>query len=295
MPALPFLSFVVFLALGLGEPLAAPYPFKLDSVKEGEGFRLVARNQGWAPVSLRVDIGAAENLAMERSWPLHVVVRPKSETTVAILRAADAKRSFRFAMRSSHRPGNYLMPHDDNASYRLPWQDGRSFVVSQAADGPLTTHLDAESRNALDFNLPEGTPVLAARDGVVIEAEASHRAGGVDRSLLGRANHVWIVHDDDSIAMYSHLAYGSLRVAIGDRVRSGQLLGQSGATGYASGPHLHFAVTRLELQNGAFVALSVPVRFQVGKLPCVFTPRYRQRLLAYYDTACRDNPANTPQ
>lgn len=270
---------------------ASTYPFQVVSEKEGSGFRLVARNRGPAPISLRLELTAADNLASEQKWPLYAVIRPNSETTVAVLRAADAGQSYRFSWRSNHHFGNYLLPHDGNAAYRLPWENGRSFTVGQSPDGPLTTHQESESRNALDFNLPEGTPVLAARDGVVVSAEDSFRTGGPDRAFLARANYVRIVHADDSIATYSHLAYGSLRVGIGDRVRRGQSIGLSGATGYASGPHLHFAVTRLELQNGSFVAVSVPIRFQIGKPPCLVTPHYRQRLSASYDTPCRENTA----
>ena len=105
------------------------------------------------------------------------------------------------------------------------------------------SHRDDENRYAVDFGADAGTPVRAARDGVVMEVEADHDGAGQDRaSDLGRANFVRIVHADGSMALYAHLQHGGVRVRPGQRVTAGETIGLVGATGFATGPHLHFAV-----------------------------------------------------
>src|SRR5690242_20292640 len=53
--------------------------------------------------------------------------------------------------------------------YRVPWTEGLSFTISQAPGDVVTTHIAARNREAVDFGMPEGTSVLAARAGVVTE------------------------------------------------------------------------------------------------------------------------------
>ena len=105
------------------------------------------------------------------------------------------------------------------------------------------SHQDAENRYALDFATEVGTPVLAARAGVVMQVQDGYRGHGLDRARDGgRANSIRILHDDGSMALYAHLADGGTLVRVGEAVAAGQRLGLSGNTGYSTAPHLHFAV-----------------------------------------------------
>ena len=98
-------------------------------------------------------------------------------------------------------------------------------------------------RFSLDFAMPEGTPILAARAGTVLYLQDGFTEGGTDPDLLERANLVVVAHSDGTMASYGHLA-PEIRVAIGDAVDEGDFLGSSGATGFAGQPHLHFHVGR---------------------------------------------------
>jgi len=81
-----------------------------------------------------------------------------------------------------------------------------------------------------DYRAPRGTAVHAVATGVVALAEEHFFAG----------NGVFIDHGDSMVSMYFHLA--ELRVVEGQNVERGQVVGTVGATGRATGPHLHFGI-----------------------------------------------------
>lgn len=119
------------------------------------------------------------------------------------------------------------------------------------------THLGANFY-AVDFAMPEGTPVLAARSGIVVYLQDGFTKGGLTPDLLERANLVAVAHADGTIASYGHLERG-LDVAEGDTVARGQLLGFSGSTGFSGQPHLHFHVGK-RLMGGD--NKTIPISFQ---------------------------------
>jgi len=82
----------------------------------------------------------------------------------------------------------------------------------------------------LDFRVHTGTPVAAMNDGTVLLA----------RFLYFEGNCVVIDHGLGLLTLYFHLS--EFRVKEGDTVKRGQIIGLSGGTGRATGPHLHVAV-----------------------------------------------------
>lgn len=81
-----------------------------------------------------------------------------------------------------------------------------------------------------DFKAEIGTPVYVVNDGVVVLAKERFYAG----------NSIVVDHGEGLYTCYYHLS--SLSVTPGDKVKQGDFLGLSGATGRVTGPHLHFAV-----------------------------------------------------
>ena len=266
------------------------YPFSVSAERSGAGHDLIARNRGPAPVSVRLTLTATDNVAATQPLPVLAVVRPHSELLLLHIRPAVPGRGLRFSTQSTYSIGSFYAIPDPRAIYRLPYQDGRSFVISQAPGGPLTTHNTDDSEYAVDFTMPENTPIVAARDGVVIETESANRRGSKDRSLLAAANYVRILHADETVATYAHLAPNGVRVRPGEKVSAGTVIGLSGATGYASGPHLHFVVQKLVRRNEGFAMASVAIRFYVGNPARVFEPKFRQLATADYSTPGKPPP-----
>jgi len=267
-----------------------PYPFSVSAERRATGHDLIARNRGPAPVSVQLTLTSTENARTSQPLPVLAVVQPHSELLLLQIRPAYPGRSLRFSTQSTFSIGSFYAIPDPRASYRLPFEDGHSFVISQAAGGPLTTHSEKDSEFAVDFTMPENTPIIAARDGVVIEIEAANRHGGKDRELLAMANYVRILHADDTVATYAHLALEGVRVRSGDKVSAGAIIGMSGATGYTSGPHLHFVVQKLEHTSRGFTMVSLPVRFRVGNPSHVFAPKFGQLVTADYSTPGKAPP-----
>ncbi len=143
----------------------------------------------------------------------------------------------------------------DDVTYALPF-DAHRIRISQPPQGHAS-HRDAENRDAVDFALPEGTPVLAARAGTVMQVQEGFHGNGQDILHDGqRANFIRLLHTDGSMAVYAHLQPGGVRVRPGQHVETGQLIGLSGNTGYSTAPHLHFVVQ----VNRGMRLHSVPVR-----------------------------------
>ena len=143
--------------------------------------------------------------------------------------------------------------------YPLPWRGG-PFRQTQCANGTYS-HFTPKGRYAVDIAMPEGTPIVAARGGVVVKTENQQSGRGNNPA----GNFVRILHDDGTMGVYLHLMKGSVGVREGQRVETGSLLARSGNTGNSTGPHLHFVVQR----NVGLAVESIPFNFRqpVNSLP----------------------------
>jgi murein DD-endopeptidase MepM/ murein hydrolase activator NlpD len=127
---------------------------------------------------------------------------------------------------------------DTSYIYALPYENGRAHRLVQGYFGPFSH----KERAALDFKMKRGTPITAARDGVVVRVKEDGDRGGWNRKYRPYGNSIIIQHNDGSRAGYWHLQHNGALVNVGDSVRKGQVIALSGKTGYAAIPHLHFLV-----------------------------------------------------
>lgn len=196
-----------------------------------------AQNDLYAPVQVELRLSGMRNVAGVPPRTIGRLVPARTKVTLITLTAAQAGQaiagtpSFHYALGDpSLSPGTYRYP--------FPWVGG-PFRISQGPNGTFS-HTGVKGRYAIDIAMPEGTPIIAARAGVVVKIENSQEPGGAQPS----GNFVRILHGDGTMGVYLHLMRGSVVVREGDRVALGAPLGRSGNTGNTTGPHLHFVVQR---------------------------------------------------
>ena len=265
----------LILAFGwLGCALGAErYPIKVEGARDGRGALVRAHNDGPIPISVVVSFLEIANLGSSERVPIVTVVPAMSALELTRLSPLEARKGWGYKLRYRYRYGSYNAGHDPQAMYRVPWLDGRTFIIGQAPGGKMVTHFSPASRNAVDIPMPEGTPILAARAGVVFQTVAENDTGGADEIYRSKANVVRVLHADGTIGNYVHLMHEGVAVKSGERVEAGKLIGYAGNTGLSSGPHLHFAVTRVVRDGDELAEVSEPIRFYVGNPPRVFTPQ----------------------
>lgn len=204
------------------------------------------------PIEVRLEVTSGDAPASQPALPARAGVPAGGSALVARLHAPDGREGW-MRLRLRGVPGSTnARPRDVLYQPPLAQPDAR---IDQGFEGEFS-HQDAENRYALDFATPVGTPVLAARAGVVMQVQDGFHDHGLDYARDGgRANLIRILHDDGSMALYAHLAEGGVLVRIGEHVDAGQRIGLSGNTGYSTAPHLHFAVQvnrSLQLQSIRF-------------------------------------------
>jgi len=121
--------------------------------------------------------------------------------------------------------------------YNLPIDTSKTTTISKIG----IAHI-GDLVNSIDYDAPEGTPVLAALDGKVIFVKNDSNIGGVEQKYEDDGNYIEILHDNDEISEYEHLLYHSAKVKVGDTVLTGQTIAEVGNTGWSECPHLHFMV-----------------------------------------------------
>ncbi|MDH4584049.1 DUF4124 domain-containing protein [Pseudomonas sp. BN415] len=223
---------------------------KLETKKHDAGETLLLRNELFAPVEVELRIDQAENVSGVPDQPIRWVLAPRSSMRMATLAPADPSRPMRYKPKLRYAMGD---PRLQPVLYRypLPWRGG-PFRLTQGANGRYS-HFTPKGRYALDIAMPEGTPIVAARPGMVIKIENDQSGRGNNPS----GNFVRILHDDGTMGVYLHLMRGSVQVREGQQVAVGERIARSGNTGNSTGPHLHFVIQR----NMGLALESIPFDF----------------------------------
>lgn len=222
----------------------------------------MAESLGEAGVSL-----SDEELDALVAEAAQAMARGQSPDQIAPALAVRAQEAFF----SFARPG---ATHDDSVRYRWPFDPKTPRRLAQGPGGGVAIDLygnvstptfshEGSSHYAYDFEMPVGTPVLAARAGRVVRVVDGFTRGGPNQSLAAQANVVVVEHEDGSFASYVHLSPGA-RVEPGQAVAAGDEIGRSGNTGFTTGPHLHFEVQRLS-EDGE--REPIDIRFDDGSGP----------------------------
>lgn len=181
------------------------------------------------------------NMTPSRPLPLTVDAAGRSSFVLARFRQTDKTLPWRYEYVYYWQLGARRASTTNDADYAMPFPPGR-YVVMQGPHGSYSHYEGSGSENAVDWTVPEGTVVCAAREGRVVGVRQDSTVSGTDPKFKPLGNYIIIKHVDGTFADYHHLQTDGAMVQIGDEVKVGQPIGLSGKTGFASAPHLHFAV-----------------------------------------------------
>ena len=132
--------------------------------------------------------------------------------------------------------------------------------------------------SGVDFGLPQGSPIKAAGSGTVTQAGG---AGGYGITVR-------IKHQKGYETLYAHMSRIASGIKPGTPVNQGQIIGYVGATGQATGPHLHYEVRVKGKPVNPMVVETAGGRQLSGDMLAQFD-KHKQKLVAMMKTA----PAST--
>lgn len=235
-------------------PRPAPVPGGLAIVELGpdpvapavqfEGNRVLVTG---TPAQWQAIVGIPLEATAGSRLPLTVEHSGRAPATVKLL----VGRKRYATQRLTVKPGQVELSPEDLARYeteRAHLSEMRktftgaapqSLALVQPCDGPRANTFgqrrifNGQSRNphnGMDIPAPEGTPVIAAAEGRVLDVGDYFFSG----------NTVMLDHGQGFLTLYAHLS--AVEVAVGDQVAAVARLGRVGATGRVTGPHLHFSV-----------------------------------------------------
>jgi murein DD-endopeptidase MepM/ murein hydrolase activator NlpD len=240
-------------------PLDQPTFLKLyvDFKPEGLAIRII--NQ--LPVERYVILRSTDE-AWQTKFAAYNPIQLSAHSEVSLPTFALTTDTDTSALESSIRGSSFLgnpttVNPDTQYLYTLPVPRGSNYRILQGYNGSFSHYRDY-NRYAIDFAMPVGDTIYSVRDGEVGYLFEDSDIGGNHEAYLNYSNTIMIVHEDGTVAQYSHLQKDGVLVELGQQVRAGQPIGISGETGFVSGAHLHFNLMKPTPSE----LVSIPLNFE---------------------------------
>lgn len=263
---------------GQSPSMQAPTRMVQVAARETNGLiHFYAVNNTLAPVTTTFDFHL-KNLKSSVPLPCTLTLNGSETSEIFTLTQVKTNKQWKYDYTYSSIMGSATAVHDDFYVYSLPYSAGSAFSVSQGYHGRFS-HTGSEEY-AIDWSMPIGTTVCAAREGLVVKCKEDSNIGGPSHQFETNANYILVEHSDGTIAIYGHLQQGGVKVKVGDHVKAGEPIALSGDTGFTHGPHLHFSV--FKAKDGT-QRQSLPVKFRSADKGIV-TLRYGQSYTATPNT-----------
>lgn len=159
---------------------------------------------------------------------------------------------------------------DRDFRYSLPYPKGKRYKIIQSFGGKFS-HNKPHSKYAIDFGTQVGDTITAIRDGKVFFVKENSKEHCKTQECINKANKLFILHDDGTMAHYVHLDFNGALVEVGDTVKSGQPIAISGMTGFTTTPHLHLVMYK----SGG---VSIPFYFEGQKQKKLKQGKYYKKI-----------------
>jgi murein DD-endopeptidase MepM/ murein hydrolase activator NlpD len=234
------LALLLFLPVHLFGAGETPSSVEIFKEQSGNVITLKVKSRYVSEFTVTVE-ATLENMTPSRPVPFTVESAGRTSFVLVRFKQTDERRRWHYEYQPYWQFGARRSTTTNDADYAMPFGPGR-YVVMQGPRGTFSHNAGSGSENAVDWTVPEGTIVCAAREGRVVGVKQDSNIGGADRSFRPFANYVIIKHADGTFAEYVHLQKDGTMVQMGDEITVGQPIGLSGQTGFASKPHLHFDV-----------------------------------------------------
>jgi len=230
----------------------------LYNEKTSNGFKVLVDNDEVCPVSMKIDMELNNMSSSEGNHKIFVIPAKTKGFTITTLQTIKPNTSGGFKTKSLGNYGDVTITPTGEYNYYLPFRQGKTYVVDQGYNGRFSH----QNQNSIDFTMPIGSEVLAARDGIVVRVVENNNQGCADKSCAPYNNYILIYHSDGTFSEYVHLKLNGAVVKEGDTVKENDLIGYSGQTGWANGPHLHFMVFIPRLNTETRETL--PTKFKIN-------------------------------
>ena len=221
---------------------------------KGGSTRFVVENSELSEVTMTFDFSTA-NMKGDVKFPYTATFKPGQSEAFA-LAPEDTNKEWGYSYTNYYKLGSSVATPDDYV-YSLPYAPGTTRKITQGYDGKFSHQ--GSNKYAIDWEMPQGTPVYAARGGLVVKVKDDSDRGGGNIKFDPFNNYVLIRHDDGTLGHYCHLKKDGVTVKPGQIVKTGDLIAHSGSTGFSSGPHLHFCVF---MTKDGRQRVSIPVKYR---------------------------------
>lgn len=242
MKSLYFLLFIVLSSIVIGQQ----HDVKIELEKIGDGYEMYISNNEIYPVSLIVNFELTNLVRKDAENQVYTIQGKENRVLLTSLAIKNIKKEYGLKYTYSLNWGVHNnIAYDKDFEYYLPFQNTESYKVDQGYNGKIS-HFN---ENALDFSMPVGTKIMAARGGLVVKVIDINSKNCGSQDCAKYNNFITILHDDGTFAEYAHIKLNGAKVKVGDKVTQGQLIALSGNVGWSTGPHLHFVVYNQDIKE----------------------------------------------
>jgi hypothetical protein len=243
-------------------PAAAGAPetaVKVTTDHQGGVTHFYVENDEYCEVTMTFDMRLV-NMKGNTQFPYTATFPPRQRAEAFEVSPITPDAKWEYTYTNYYKLGSSCARHDDSFIYQLPYAAGNKFKVTQAYNGKFSH--TGSNQYAIDWDMPEGTLVHAARGGIVVRVKDDSDKGGASVEFDRYNNYVLVRHDDGTLGHYCHLQKGGVLVKVGQSVAQGDVIAHSGNTGFSSGPHLHFCVYKTKDGRSR---VSIPVKFRTNQ------------------------------
>ncbi len=232
---------------------------KISTEHQGGATQFYVQNDEYCEVTMTFEMGLI-NMKGNLQFPYTATFPPRQKIEAFEISPVNRDAKWEYSYTNYYKLGSNCAQHDDSYIYQLPYAPGNRFKVTQGYNGKFSH--TGSNQYAIDWDMPEGTLVHAARGGIVVRVKDDSDKGGGSIDYDRYNNYVLIRHEDGTLGHYCHLQKGGCLVKVGQMVSAGDVIAHSGNTGFSSGPHLHFCV--FKTKNGR-ARVSIPVKFRTNQ------------------------------